>query len=258
VRRAVIITSIVAIVLAAGGLALWSGYRASQHVPAFYEAAIALKPSQQTAARDAFVAQATALAGDLQSDGRWQTLFTAEQINAWLAIELSSDYPDLLSTQLHDPRISLDKNAATVAFRCSSGDWETVLSLTFEAYLQAPNVVGIRIDRARAGALPIPLAQVLDSITHAAQQMNLRLEWGKSDGDPVALITLPHRGEASFCLDVIELRDGELFVSGTAGRHPFDASPVVPQPLRIPTAKHPGGDPDQPRLGSTEKEIRQN
>ena len=38
------------------------------------------------------------------------------------------------------------------------------LSLTIDAYLHEPNVLALRIRRARAGALPVPLAQVLDGM----------------------------------------------------------------------------------------------
>ena len=87
-------------------------YEASQQVPEFYREAIAVEPVGQQPARDAFVAQATALASDLHRAGHWQTLFTADQINAWLALELEPHYPDLLPAERRDPRIMIrDKPA---------------------------------------------------------------------------------------------------------------------------------------------------
>ena len=129
------------------------------------------QPQEQQEARDQFVVQATALASDLHRPGHWQSLFTADQINAWLALELATNYPDLLPDELQrsasfDPR----PNEATIACRYESGDMAAVLSLTVDAYLHEPNVLALRIRRARAGALPVPLAQVLDSISHAARR----------------------------------------------------------------------------------------
>lgn len=260
-RRTVKITSIAAVVvLAVGGVALYAVYKASQRVPEFYHAAISVQPKDQTDARDAFVAQATALASDLNRDGHWQSLFTAEQINAWLALELATHYPDILAGELHDPRISLRKNEATIGCRYQTGDLVTVLSLTFDAYLQEPNVVALRIHRARAGALPVPLAQVLDSISHAAQELNLPLVWRRSHGDPVALVTVaPLRDtrRAAWSLETLELRDGELFVSGTVGKEKLDASPIVPEPLLVPIAGNESHRSDQPRVGAAGKETRQ-
>lgn len=260
-RRVVKITSIAtAVVLVVAGFLLFSIYKASQRVPEFYHAAISVEPQDQADARDAFVAQATALASDLNRDGHWQTLFTAEQINAWLALELAANYPDILTGPLHDPRISLGENEATVGCRYQAGDLVTVLSLSFDVYLHEPNVVALRIRRARAGALPVPLAQVLDSISHAAGELNLRLEWRKSHGDPVALVTLPEprdtRG-AALRLETLTLRGGELFVSGTIGKATIDASPVVPEPLRVPTAHRESPEDDQPLVGAADTETRQ-
>jgi hypothetical protein len=253
------ITSIVtAVVLAFGGVAAYSAYKASQRVPEFYREAISVAPQDQHPARDAFVAQATALAGDLHGEGRWQSLFTVEQINGWLALELAENYPDLMPGELHDPRISISDNEATIGCRYGSGELATVLSLTFDAYLQEPNVVALRIRHARAGALPVPLAQVLDSISHAARELNLQLEWRKSHGDPVALVTLPQPRDgqdANLRVETLELRQGELFIAGTTDGEQPDASPIVPEPLRIPTARQTTG--DQPRVGSAEKETFQ-
>lgn len=259
-RRFLKISSIVAAVaIVLGGVALLAVYKASQRVPEFYREAIAVAPQEQQPARDEFVAQATALASDLNDEGCWHSLFTVEQINAWLALELVEHYPDLMPVELHEPRVSIRANEATIGCRYQCGDVATVLSLTFDAYLQEPNVVALRIRHARAGALPVPLAEVLDSISHAARELNLQLEWRKSHGDPVALVTLPqprddHSGQLN--LETLELRDGELFLSGTIRKAHPGASPVVPEPLRIPTARRPADD-DQPRVGSAEKETLQ-
>jgi hypothetical protein len=259
VPRAVKVASAVAALLVAAGAGLFLAYRASQRVPDFYRAAIATASEDQIEARDAFVAQATALAGDLGEVGHWQSLFTADEINAWLALELARHYPEMLSGELHDPRVGLAAGEATVACRYERGGISSVLSLSFEAYLQEPNVIALRILRARAGALPIPLGRVLENISRAAQQLNLRLEWRRSQGDPVALVTLPQQGSgpAPWQLESLELRERELFVSGTVGKHKLDASPIVPEPLRVPTAQSESPLSDQPVVGAAAKETRQ-
>ena len=267
------ITKTVAVLAAAAvvvvGVSLFSLYEAYQQVPAFYHEALAIDDAAQGPARDAFVAQATALASDLHRQGRWHTLFTAEQINAWLALELTSNYPDLLPLEWRDPRISLRAKEACLACRYTSGDMSTVLSLTLDASLSEPNVLALRIRSARAGALPVPLAKVLDSISHAAHELNLRLEWRRLDGDPVALISFPSAGPGAsdhVNLEALELRDGELFVSGTIGPVPSNGIPDEKTPAGSPTAANDQApdtspaavaDPDQPLVGAAEKETRQ-
>lgn len=259
-RRIVKITSLVAVaVLLLVGIAVLSIYQASKSVPEFYQTAVAIEPQEQEDERDAFVARATALASDLQAQGRWQSLFSAEEINAWLALELSTNYPELLPAEMRDPRISITAEGATLGCHYKSGDIDSVVTVTFEAYLHSPHVVAIRISHARAGALPVPLGLILDGISSVARDLNLRLEWRKAQGDPVALITLPPLGDGpheSMRLDSIELRDGELFVAGTVGGSPLESHPIVAEPLIVPTAKK-DADAAQPRVGSAEKETLQ-
>ena len=203
-----IVAVLAAIVLVVFGVTAFSLYEASQQVPAFYRDAVSQDPDEQQEARDQFIAETTSLASDVHRARPWQHLFTAEQINAWLALELATNYPDLLLGELRDPRIEIGNREATIACRYDNGSMSTVLSLTVDAYLQEPNVLAVRIRRARAGALPVPLAQVLDAISHAARQLKLRLEWRKDHGDPVALVTFspPRESQSTtVALQTIEL-----------------------------------------------------
>jgi hypothetical protein len=101
----------------------------------------------------------------------------------------------------------------------------------------------------------VPLGQVLDAISHAARQLDLRLRWCKEDGDPVALVTFPRPRDSqapAVWLDVIELRQGELYVAGQMSRG---------APQKLAEALQPPGDEpesnDQPLVGAAEKDTRQ-
>jgi hypothetical protein len=256
-RKVLKIAAIVsAVMLVVAGVALVSLYEASQRVPAFYSDALAIDLGDQHEARDEFIAQATALASDLHRLGRWQRLFTADQINAWLALELATNYPGLLPDGLHDPRVMIGDKEAAIACRYQKGSISAVLSLSVDAYLQEPNVVALRIRRARAGALPVPLTRVLDGISQVARELKLRLEWRKTHGDPVALITFPHprdsRSEA-LKLQTVELRDDELFLAGGAPPGRDTAGLADAQP---PNREEESND-TQPVVGSAPKETRQ-
>lgn len=249
-----------AVVVVMIGVSLFSIYEASQLVPDFYHEAISRDPQKQVESRDQFVVRATALASDVHQAGRWQSLFTAEQINAWLSLELAAHYPALLPEEMRDPRVSIRDNEVTIACRYESGGMAAVLSLSIDAYLHEPNVLALRIRRARAGALPVPLAQVLDGMTQAARELKLRLEWRKIQGDPVALINFGNSRDASFDglnLQAIELRDGELFVSGTGNSTKSEGSPLEPAGDSSPTVDAESSPADQPVLGAAEKETRQ-
>ncbi len=216
---------LLALLCTAGGL-----YWAANHVPTFYEQALEQDPAQQRQANDELLASATALASTARKEGRWSALFTADQINGWLAVDLRENYPDLLPPEVKDPRVRLAPGKATIACRYQDGPLTAVISLAVEIYVTEPNVLALRIHNVRAGALPVPLGQVIEGVTTAAEEMQLQLKWAKSGKDPVALVTIPPTvgdGQSSYVLETIELREGAIYLAG----HTAKGSPGGPNPM---------------------------
>lgn len=209
----------VVVVGGALGFFLFGTYRASQHVPEFYERAIRAEPIAQAKAGDQLERQVLDLHNEALHEGKWQATFTDEQINGWLAVDLPSKFPDSLPKEVCDPRVAIDAKQIQIACRYDAGAAQTVVSLALEIHkTDEPNVVAVRIRQARAGLLPLPLKQGIDRITAAAREAGIPLRWSQKDGDPVALITLPitHEQYANrqLRLDSIELRLGEIHFSG--------------------------------------------
>jgi hypothetical protein len=206
------------LVVAGGVFAL---YRASQQVPEFYQEALQADPAIQTRTSDHMLQKAADLASDLKREGQWQALFTAEEINGWLAVDLVQNHPHALPPGVSQPRVAIGPQEMMLACRLRREDLSGVLSLTIEPYVAEPNVIAVRIRKVRLGALPLPLKQVLDQISQAARQMDFHLQWQQADGDPVALISVPPpRDEKNQRVQVENLRlgEGEIFVSGTTAR----------------------------------------
>ena len=158
------------------GLTLFVANDARLQVPSFYREAVDCDDAEQAKASDACLQQAAALANDLGKRGDWQSLFTAEQINGWLAVDLVKHYPELLDSDVRNPRWrDPRKRSDGIACRCDSGKTAGVYSLTFDVYLSGPNVIAVRILKARLGLLPVPLGQVLEAFSTAAQRIDLPL-----------------------------------------------------------------------------------
>jgi hypothetical protein len=208
--------AVFAVVLTVGGLAV---YRAALHEPAFYQRALEAQPETQARAGDALEKRLLDLRNDARSEGRWQALFTEEQLNGWLASDLPEKFPSLLPAGTEDPRVDLVPQCAQVACRFEQGKFSSVISFVLNiALTEETNQLAVRISKVRAGALPVPLKRFLDRIAAAAQNADIDLRWKQSEGDPVALITVPARHEdyahGEIYLEAIELRDGELFLAG--------------------------------------------
>lgn len=199
-----------AVVLVALGLYWAVGYE-----PAYYRDALIGDPAAQEQASDRMLQKTTSLVSAVQRQGHWQSRFTAEQINGWLAVDRVRNHPNSLPSTMHDPRVTIDAHGVTIACRYRQGAIDSVLSVTVEPYLHEPNVVALRIVKARAGLLPAPLGPVIDRLSDAAEQLHFDLQWRRDGADPVALVSLPEHGRRVPRIENIRLGQGELFVAGT-------------------------------------------
>lgn len=202
-------------VLAVGLLALW---KASQHVPKFYGEALAVDRAVLEEASDQLVQNAAALASDVNQQGPWQAVFTEGQINGWLAVDLVKNHPELLPRSVREPRIRIEPDGLTAVCRFKQGRSDIVLSVTVDAYVAEPNVVALRVRKARAGALPLPLEDVLKEISEAAARSSLKIQWRQTQGDPVALVSLPPPGDPAdrrLLLETLRLGQGTIYLSGS-------------------------------------------
>ena len=233
-------------IIVVGSLALLLGasvttvYFALQHVPHFYRDALNAQPQRQQVGSDEMLQNATALASHARRQGRWASAFTAEQINGWLAVDRQKNYPDLLPSEIVDPRVRIAPGLMTIACRYQQGNVSLVVSLNMELYVPEPNVLALRIKNVRAGAIPLPLSQILDGVAKAAEDMNLRLRWAQSQGDPVALVTLPKtigKGDISYRLETIDLRNDVLYLAGNTQKIQSEAPAAEPTPA---VAAQPG------------------
>ena len=192
-------------------------YLAAQYEPAFYREALEADPAEQEKASDQMLQQATALASALKKEGRWEAVITAEQINGWLAVDMVKNHPNALPPTLRDPRVTIGPSAITVACRFEQSGQSSVVSLTVEPYMSEPNVLALRIVKARAGLLPMPLDKIFDRLSQAARDMRLHLEWRQAGGHPVALLTLPAAEDngRQVRIETLRLGDGEVYLAGS-------------------------------------------
>lgn len=201
-----------------GGGAWWA-YEALCSVPEFYADALEQDPEKAKVASKDMVRRTALLASDIQQRGGWQAMFTAEQINGWLANDLPQVYPQMSSATLTEPRVAINDGVAQIGGTYRDGNIETVFSLELEAYMREPNVVALRILHARAGAMPFSIAPALSAIQQSVIDAGFGFESHRSDGGQLLLIKIPPRTENKNppVLESLELRDGRLFLGGHSG-----------------------------------------
>lgn len=196
-----------------------AGYRAVQHQPEFYRTALADEASRQEVTGEQFERRVLEMRNDARRAGRWTTRITAEQINGWLASDLPEKFGTRLPREIRDPRVALYQDEAWIACRFEGNGVSSVISLAVDVRLtERTNELALRIRRARAGALPLPMKRLLDEARGASARLKIPLRWTQDAGSPVALLRLPEQLEGvpqrHLRLESVELRDGELLISG--------------------------------------------
>ena len=206
----------IVIVAVVAGIAV---YLALKHVPEFYQQAMVAGAEELTSANREMQRQVAGLVSDVKREGRWQAVFTAEQINGYLAVGLAKQRPDMLPANLSNPRVSISKDGVKIAAKFRTAAVDTVVSLDVDVYPAGPNVVALRVQRIRAGSFPLPLGRILSEVAQATNRLEWEVRWGEESGDPVAMITIPpprNPGEKVVTIETIELDEGVIRVAGTS------------------------------------------
>ncbi len=201
---------------------LFALYRAAQHVPDFYRRALEVDDAAQEQAAQRMERKALEMTGDLQRPGHWQKVITADEINGWLAVELPRKFPTILPPTMRNPRVAIESDRIVLACEYQ-GTPRSVLHLTIMPYMTRPDVLALQICKVRAGLVPMPLGNVLESLGKAVKAAELEAMRKQAGDDPVIEITLPTvpgKYRKNVRIKTLQLRDGEIYVEGTTEREP--------------------------------------
>ncbi|HEX4414544.1 MAG TPA: hypothetical protein VH107_13010 [Lacipirellulaceae bacterium] len=211
------IAALGSLVVSALGLAIVGGaFYAARQVRPFYRQALQIEPEALERGGRELESRATALYSDAKQVGRWQALFTAEQINGWLATQLAQNAGDQLPTNFRDPRIAIARDLLTLGFRTTSGGVDTIISVDAAISLTEEGDIAIRLLSVRAGALPLPVTQLADELADGCKKLKVPVRWTTQNGQPVALIEL--RTNEQMYVDDIQLDENQLYVAGHTGK----------------------------------------
>jgi len=193
-------------------------YRASQWVPPFYEQLQRAEPVGLASFGDEFERELLELHNAWEASGQWSGIFTDEQINGWLAMDMQEKFPILLPTTVKDPRIAIKDSQAHLACQYVNGGVSAVLSMVVDVSLtERPNEVALRLRTARIGAVPGLMRQAMQKISVAAIRSGIPIYWKQIESDPVAIVRIPagvfELGK-SLVIESLELTDGRLAVAG--------------------------------------------
>lgn len=211
-RRAGSVVAVGAVVVAAlAALAVWE--------PRFYgERSLAGRegPAAELAARR-LVSDASALRAAVVRPGPWEAVLDEAGINAWLALDQPRNHPALLPAGLSAARVRLAAGRLEAGVRVGVGPVSTVAWAAVEVRLREPNQLGIVVEDAGLGRLPLPRGLILGDLARRFRRLGLVAAVRPLDGRNVLVVYIPSThdaGGASHWLESLAIGEGFVAVTG--------------------------------------------
>lgn len=196
------------------GLGLLLAYK-----PAFYtlRQVTDRSPVGEQAARR-LVTKISALRADVIRIGAWESVITDAEINAWLTNDLPRNHPHFLPWGIREPRIEFQSKRVSIAARTGAWALSTVVWLELKVQLREINQLGIVLEQARLGRIPLPRNAILRDLARRINAMGAITDLRQLNGQLHLIVSLPesHDGGANrHTLKSLSIETGELLLAGT-------------------------------------------
>jgi hypothetical protein len=182
---------------------------------------VALPPGQERQKHsEEFYKSCFNLASTMINNVEWEEQFTEAQINSYFDEDFirSGVKERLLPEGISQPRVALEPDRITIAFRYGDESWlNTVISIDLRVWLvpAEPNTVALEIQGLHAGSLPISAQSLLDRVSEVARRQDIEVSWYRHSGNPVALLRFQAaQPRPTVRLERLVLQKGMLVIGG--------------------------------------------
>ncbi len=197
-------------------------YRSIVIGPAFYREMMLEADEKLKSAGDSLEEKSLGLHNVAVREDKWSVEFTQSEINGWLGSHLPQQYPRQTPKNASGIRIRLqNEGKCQVVFRLQQGWIHGVISIHLEVFMISNSEqLGIRIEQAKMGWLPIPINRLIDQFNDLAQKADINLVWTQQNDAPTALLTpkfdLKENIGRRVTLQRLLINKEKLVLSGTA------------------------------------------
>jgi len=171
---------------------------------------------------DRMVRRSTELVNKLNLKGRWQTTFSQDEINGWLAVDLPQKHANEMPEDFSKPRVLIEPSGITLFAVYEKFPIDVVATVTIKPELLQPNILRITLTDVKAGSYSFPLEMIKEQIEDEvarAKNTDLKVTWQHVDGCPAAMITwngrVDNENGRQRTIDQLALRDGQVYFAGT-------------------------------------------
>ena len=188
--------------------------------PDYYEQSLKIDPAIERQASDEMLEETAQLVSDVQQPGQWEAVFTQEQVNGWLAVDLEENHAPSIPKGVEDPRVFLGEGSITLACQVDNDVLNGVVSVEADVYVPEPGQLAVRLRSIHLGKVPLPQKYLIDHAESAAQRLGYPVHWAQQDGDAVLLLTIEDdpNEQTSYQLEAVVIEEGRIGLAGTTIR----------------------------------------
>src|SRR5947209_18018934 len=92
-----------------------------------------------------FMAQSLQLRNDICNEPTWEAVFSDQEVNAWLAEDLVTEFADQLPPEVREPRVVFELDRVTLAFELNQGAVDSVIWVVARPRIPEPNVLELTL-----------------------------------------------------------------------------------------------------------------
>ncbi len=193
------------------------GLAAATRVPeAFRGPSFAARAGAEDAARR-FVSGLSALHAAFIREGAWEAACAEDDVNAWLATDLRRNHRGVLPESITDLRVDFRPRQIAASARLAVAGLRPVASVVLGVRLREPNQLGVTVEQASLGAIPLPGGPVLAEVRRRFDQLGMVTSIRQLDGSSVLVVYIPSTHESggpSHWLEALSIGDGSMAVAG--------------------------------------------
>lgn len=186
--------------------------------PVFYRSVtVASDPARAESLARRMLSKGSAVHAATRRSGAWDAAITADEVNAWLAVDLPRNHERLLPAGMAEPRVAFSPHHVHLGARLGSGWLSAVAWVDVEVRLRGVNQIGLALVDARLGALPLPRAAILRDMGRRLAALGLVTDLRRLDERPLLVVSVPSTYDAAGGrLESLAITDGELLLAGGA------------------------------------------
>ncbi|MFM8733971.1 MAG: hypothetical protein ACKOC8_02065 [Pirellulales bacterium] len=187
--------------------------------PRFYRerSIVGMDPAAAEQAARRLVSDVSALRAAAERPGSWEAMLDEAGINAWFALDQPRNHPTLLPGGASGVRVRLAAGRVEAGVRLGFGPVSTIAWVAVEVRLRDVNQLGILVEDAGFGRLPLPRGLILGELARRFRRLGFVAAVRPLDGRSVLVVYIPSThgaGGPSHWLESLAVGQGFLAVAG--------------------------------------------